>query len=238
MFRSFEGKRVLLVSSALFASVCYGQAPSAVICYESDSCPHAYKNGKSVEVLQEPEFTILVSMQEHLGLVEAEIGIANNSNTVLDVIPTRIVGNSIQEDRKHPRHATELIQLSPEQLQSRGFSSTSPILFLPPQQQTLTTGQVVVVGPQGHSVYTYTENANTHASPANPELAGLVPALPSINRFELAAANALTANTLNPNEMIHGMIYFKLPPKHTIDAGIQVPLNGKYYEFHFAWPRP
>jgi hypothetical protein len=72
----------------------------------------------------------------------------------------------------------------------------------------------------------------------SPERAVQEPVLPSFNPFTLAAANALTANSLSPNQMIDGIVYFKLPPKHTIDAGVQIPLAGKYYEFHLDWPRP
>jgi hypothetical protein len=89
-------------------------------------------------------------MQQYLGLVEVEIGIVNTSQNMLDVIPAQILRRANQEDRKKVRHVTELIQLSPEQVSSRGYSRSSPIFpLLPQQQQTSTTGQVVVVGRKG-----------------------------------------------------------------------------------------
>jgi hypothetical protein len=223
----------------LLVGHCFGQTPSKIICYEEDSCPHTFKNGKSVEVIQEPEFTLLVSMQRQFGMVEVEIAIANTSQHELDVIPSQIVGASIQEDSNHPRHTIELAQVSRDHLLRHSYSTSSPLLtWQPPAPQTTTTGQMIVVGPTGrHSVYTYSETAQAN-SDVSPVQTSQLQTMPTPTPMAFAAANALAANTLSPQQTIHGMVYFRLPVKNTVDAGVLIPLAGKWYEFHFNWPRP
>lgn len=223
---------VLMVSSCLAAFSGHCQTPSNVICYEDDGCPHAYKNGKLVEIVQQPDVTILVSMQQQLGMIEVEIALKNTSNSPLDVIPTQVFGESIQDDAKHPRQQSQLAQISRDELVAHSYSSATYFPSPPAPQESTTTGQIVVVGPQGHSVYSYsaTGESTPLGSSQAETITGITPAA-------FAAANALTSNTLAPQQTLHGMVYFALPPRHTVDAGVQVLLGGKWYEFHFAWPR-
>ena len=224
------------------SAVCQGsQGAPILVCSQAQSlCPHVYKNGNFVEIGELAGASVIVGVQETIGLLRFEMVVGNTGSSTWDLVPTQMHAYAFEPKAK------ELSYLSKNDLRSRffaqGFTAPVPIPPLPAiPNLSSSMGSAVVSGPQGTNVYSYSSQTlttssdpvatSTQQSPKNAGAAIITTYIDSV------LSTLLQAQTLQPGAMGHGVLYFRLPSRKAKEICILIPANGQTVEFHFVWPQ-